>query len=65
MRVRLETIGQLKNLLKDLDDDLQLGVYHANWWNPTFSNQSVEFEIIKENGKEIGLATEIDYRHDY
>jgi len=63
--MKIENVGQLKYLLKDLNDDLPVGIYHKNWWYPKFETKSVEIEIIKQDEEPIGLATEIDYRHDY
>lgn len=63
--MKIVNIGQLKNLLKDLNDDLPVGVYHKNWWNPTFNELQQEIEVIKQNDKVVGVAIEIDYSHNY
>jgi len=56
---KIKTVKQLRDLIKDLPDDLPIGTYHANYWNPTFS-KGHSMAILPE-----GLAVDIDYSHDY
>ena len=58
-KVKIETVKQLRDLIKDLPDDSPVGTYYANYWNPTLSKGS-NMAIVPE-----GLAVDIDYSHDY
>jgi len=57
--VRIETVKDLVNLIKDLPENTPVGEYHANYWNPTL-DKGVDM-VITPNG----LAVSIDYSHNY
>lgn len=56
----IKTIGDLRNLIKDLPNDFPVGVYYINYWNPKLSEGGVNMIITPD-----GLGTEINYSHDY
>ena len=58
-KVKIETVKELKDLIKDLPDCFPIGTYYANYWNPTLSKGQT-MAITKD-----GLAVDIDYSHDY
>lgn len=63
--MKIENVGQLKNLLENLNDKIPVGIYHKNWWNPTFDKRQQNIEVIKQDEEVIGLAIEIDLSHNY
>ena len=56
---KIKTVKQLRDLIKDLPDNLPVGTYHANYWNKDFSKGRT-IAILPE-----GLAVNIDYSYDY
>lgn len=56
---KIETVKDLKNLMKDLPDDFPVGTFHANYWNPTL-DQGQSIAILEK-----GLAINIDYSYNY
>lgn len=58
--VEINTVKDLKELIKDLPDDTKLGVYHYGWWTPTFDTKSITMAIVNNY-----LAAEIDWRSNY
>jgi hypothetical protein len=57
--VKIETVKDLINLIKDLPKDTPVGEYHTCHWNTTF-DKGVDMAITPN-----GLAVSIDYSCDY
>lgn len=57
--IKVETVKDLKDLIKDLPESFPVGTYHANYWNPTLT-KGKNMAITKE-----GLAIDIDYSYNY
>lgn len=57
--VRIETVKDLVNLIKDLPEDTPVGEYHANYWTPAL-DKGINMTITSS-----GLAANIDYSHNY
>ena len=58
-KIKINTVKELKDSIKDLPDDLPVGKYCAGFWNPTFY-QGRTIAVLPE-----GLAIDIDYSLDY
>ena len=58
-RVKIGTVKQLKDLIKDLPDNYPIGKYYPNYWVPEFVPGT---EMSKTDS---GLAVEIDYSYNY
>lgn len=63
--MKIKTVKELKTILNSLDDNLPIGTYHKNYWFPEFDKTGAEIEIIKKDNIPIGVATNIDYLHNY
>jgi hypothetical protein len=57
--IDIKTVKDLKDLIKDLPDDLPIGTYYINHWNPELRPGGNMF-ITKK-----GLAVNIDYSYNY
>lgn len=58
--VTVQTIKDLKELIKDLKDDAPVGTYYRGHWTPTFEHEGVTMKIIDG-----GLAANIDHHTNY
>ena len=57
--IRIETVKDLKNLIKDLPDECPVGTYYKHYWIPELKRGKEM--CITENG----LAVDINYCTDY
>ena len=58
--IKITTVKELKDAIKNVPNDTPVGVFHWGWWNPIFKAKPIRIGVSRD-----GVALEIDYKADY